>query len=678
MTSLNRRAWLIGGVLAGAVAVMAFAGQAEVPAASLAARAAADGAVFIDMRAALSSRAAAMNALRRKARSRGQVRVIVGLGLTLQADDTRNESESADQITRLHAEQNAAALRAGVAARYVTQFDYIPFVSMWVTVAQLNRVLADRLVVNIQEDVPGTAGLNKSAPFINADQVWEQKFKGRGFTIAILDTGIDKTHPMFAGAKIVSEACYSTNNADQGVTSFCPHGHNKSIAVGSGINCPSAIDPCWHGTHIAGIAAGQAVKQSPGTKLIGIAPAANLISVQVFSAQGGAAVTFDSDWIRGLERVYALRKTYKIAAVNISFGSGKFTGPCDAQNRAAKKIIQKLRKARIAVIAASMNDGYDDATAEPACISEVISVGATLHTANTLAGYSNNAPWVRLLAPGTGIVSAKAGGGFKAADGTSSAAPHVAGAFALLRDIYGRATVDDIAAALECTGPLVTRAGLARPRIDVLAAKAYLLSPPTSTFSSNFSSDPPPSWVSVLGLWHAQSNRYQVFDNNAGYKLAVTLNCNEGADITAQNLWRVGPSNTDVQGVLFKAQVVNSNAISGYFAGYDRTGNAVIRRYDNFDLVDKTGQATDLCSGTAVLSGSNFNNVLVSTRGGIHTLSINGTTICTATDRSYGTGFTGVLGYFGVSSNMNGLALDNFSIVPVEVVPTPSARLEPG
>jgi subtilisin family serine protease len=679
MTPLNLRAVLIGALFIGAATVIAFASQTSAPASRSHAPPPAQYAVFVDMGATASSRAAAADALLRKARARGQVRIIAGLGLTLQADDTLSAAQSAEQTIRLHAAQNAAALRAGVAPRYVTQFDTIPFVSMWVTAVQLNRLLADPSIVNIQEDVPGKAGLNKSAPFINANKVWKQNFKGNGFAIAILDTGIDKTHPMLDGGKIVSEACYSTNNAGQGISSLCPGAAGHSTAVGSGVNCPSNLDPCWHGTHVAGIAAGKAVKKNASTTLIGIAPAAKLISIQVFSAQGGAAVTFDSDWIRGLERVYALRKTYKIAAVNLSFGSGKFTGPCDTQNPAAKKIIQKLRKVRIAVIAASMNDGYDDATEEPACISEVISVGATLHTANTLATYSNNAPWVRLLAPGSGIVSAQAGGGFVAETGTSMAAAHVAGAFALMRDVYAKATVDDISAALECTGPLVTRAGLARPRIDVLAAKAYLLSPPTSTFTSNFTSEPPPGWVSVLGLWHAQSNRYQVFDNNAGYKLAVTLNCNESADITAQDLWRVGPpSNSDVQGVLFKTQVVNSNAISGYFAGYDRTGNAVIRRYDDFDLVDQTGQVTDLCNGTAVLNGDNFNNVLVSTRGGTHTLSINGTTICTATDRTYGTGFAGVLGYFGISSNMNGLAFDSFSIVPMEVVPPASARLDPG
>ena len=681
MTPIGQRAWLIAGLLAGLLAVIAFAGQAKAPPAPFGTQPSAEAAIFIDMRTAVPSRAAAMDALLHKAKTLGQVRVIAGLGITLQTGDALNDTQIAEQMTRLHAEQNAAAVRAGVPPRYVTQFDYIPFVSMWVTPAQLTRLLADRSIVNIQEDVPGKAGLNKSAPFINADKVWKQSFKGNGFTIAILDTGIDETHPMLAGRKIVSEACYSTNNAGQGISSLCPRGATKSMAVGSGVNCPLSIDPCWHGTHVAGIAAGKPVKESATTALAGIAPIAKLISIQVFSAQGGSAVTFDSDWILGLERVYALRNKYRIAAVNISFGSGKFTGPCDKQNPAAKKIIRQLRNVRIAVIAASMNDGYDNATEEPACISEVIAVGATLHTANTLATYSNNAPWVRLLAPGSGIVSAKAGGGFKASDGTSMAAPHVAGAFALLRNVYGKATVDDVAAALECTGPLVTRAGISKPRIDVLAAKAYLLSPPSTVLDFTFDAGAP-GWASNLGNWHAFGGFLSIGNFQAGYKVATIQTCNEGQDITAQGIQRSGATNLgDIQGILFKAQFAadSTNALtimSGYVAGYSRSGTASIRRFDDYDLVHSSGTIVTLCNGTANLSGNGSETLEVQTRGGTHTFVMNGKTICVAKDRTYGTGSGGVLGHLATLDTTNGLSVDRFTVQPVETTPPSSSAAE--
>jgi subtilisin family serine protease len=678
MTPVNLRILLIGAGLA--LVAAPFVAMLRGPAVAQTLTVASDNPVFIDLRTPAPSRTMAATALLRKAVARGKVRIIVGLGMALRADHTLADEESVTQIAMLHAEQRKVAARVGVAARDVTLFDYIPFVSMWVNAGQLRRLLSDPSIVNIQEELPGRAGLDQSAPFIKADQVWQQQFKGLGFVIAVLDTGIDKSHRMLKN-KVVSEACYATNNPAQGILSLCPGRATESTAVDSALPCIGALDPCWHGTHVAGIAAGKAAKRTPTTTLTGIAPAAKLISIKVFSRQDNVAVTFDSDWIRGLERVYALRKTYRIAAVTLSFGSGRFTGPCDRQNPAATKIIRQLRAVRIAVIAAAMNDGYDNATAEPACISEAIAVGATLHTENTLADFSNHAPWVRLLAPGSGIVSARMGGGFRAGDGTSMAAPHVAGAFALLRNMAKTSTVDDIAAALECTGPLVTRSGVSRPRIDVLAAKAYLLNPPATGLDFGFDTGAP-GWVSNVGNWKAFGGYYSIGNFQAGYKVASVATCNEGQDITAENIRRVGSTNlTDPQGILFKAQFATASGqptiLSGYAAVFSRSGAASIRRYDDFDLINATGGVTTLCKGTAHFAGAGSDETLeVQTRGGVHTLLMNGTKVCTVRDSTYGTGSAGIFGYLATNDSTNGLSVGRFTIEPVERVPNaPAADL---
>jgi subtilisin family serine protease len=262
-------------------------------------------AVFIEMKGPASVRQAAAAELLTKARARGQVRVIVGLTVSLRPAASLNEIEAATQTARLRSAQGALATRLGVRGDDVTTFDTIPFVSMWVNAAQLNRLVNDLGVVNIQEDVPGTAALNKSAVFIHAPQVWQQGFTGNGFVVAVLDTGVDKGHPMLLG-RVVSEACYSTNNAGQGVSSFCPGRATKSIAVNSGLPCPGNLDPCWHGTHVASTAAGKAAQHGP-VVLRGIGYGAKLIAIKVFSKQGASGVvTFPTDWIRGLERVFAL------------------------------------------------------------------------------------------------------------------------------------------------------------------------------------------------------------------------------------------------------------------------------------------------------------------------------------------------------------------------------------
>lgn len=623
-----------------------------------------EAAVFIDQRMAAPVRDAAVAALRRKAGARGQVRVIVGLTGALQAEDDLTTEQAAAQFARLRTTQNGVAGRAGIAPADVTYFDTIPFVSLWVNAAQLNRLLADPTVVNIQQDVPGTAALNKSGPYIGADTLWDKRATGQGYTVAILDTGVDKNHPMFAG-KIVSEACYSTKNNGQGVSPLCPGNSTESTANGSGVNCALNLEPCWHGSHVAGIAGGDS------TKLDGIALDAKIIAIKVFSKQGNAVITFDTDWIKGLERVYALRKQFKIAAINMSLGFGNFTKPCDADNPAATKIIRKLRDAGIATVVASMNDSLNNATRAPGCITEAIAVGATLHTEDTLAAYSNHAPWVRLLAPGSDILSAKAGStGFRRSDGTSMATPHVAGAFALLRDVKDGSTVDDIAAALECTGSPVARAGIVKPRIALVQARSYLLHPPSAMQDYTFTTDAP-GWVQNFGGWTVSGDLLHINETTAGYKVATVGNCNEGENIIATGLGRFGPTSGggNIAGLIFKMQFASFTNLSGYFAGFNTNGTGLLMRFDNYNLQTDNGNFAVLCSGAATLNGSNINDVKVTTRGGTHSLFINGTKICTAKDRAYGTGGAGLLAFMPANSGMNGFGVDRFTIDPVESVP---------
>lgn len=401
------------------------------------------------------------------ARQRGQIRVIVGLADPAVPEGQLSVAAIGAQRARLASAQTAVA--AGLRQSAVTRFESIPFMVVDTDAGGLESLLADSRVATVQEDVAVPLALTQSVPLIKADQAAARGFGGKGQVVAILDTGVAKNHPMLKG-KVVAEACYSTTNKKEAATSLCPGGVQSSTAAGSGKNC--TIFDCEHGTHVASIAAGNA------SSLKGVARDAKIISIQIYSNIGGSPGAYFSDIIAGLERVYQLRKKYKIASANLSLGSSElYSSACDGKLPAVKAIIDNLRSARIATVIASGNSYADNGISAPACISSAIAVGSTTKK-DKVSDFSNHSKLVDLMAPGSDIYAAVPGG-YQRMNGTSMATPHVAGAWAILRQAKPKATVAEIQAALECTGVKVSRAGVAKRRIDVLAALDVLRSPAT-------------------------------------------------------------------------------------------------------------------------------------------------------------------------------------------------------
>ena len=162
----------------------------------------------------------------------------------------------------------------------------------------------------------------------------------------------------------------------------------------------------------------------------------------------------------------------------MSLGGGAYSSACDSVLPATTAIIKKLRSAKIASVISSGNNGYNGFVGAPGCIAAAVTVGSTTK-ADGLSGFSNHAKLVDLLAPGESIQAAVPGGGLGFKSGTSMAAPHVAGAFAVLKQGKPTAGVPELQTALNCTGKRIARAGVSKRRIDVLAALNVVRSPAT-------------------------------------------------------------------------------------------------------------------------------------------------------------------------------------------------------
>nr|WP_302474486.1 S8 family serine peptidase [Roseococcus sp. MDT2-1-1] len=360
----------------------------------------------------------------------------------------------------------------------------LPLVVLEVDSNGLQELL--RRGLSVERDTIDAPLLDESVPLIGGPQAWTSGFRGAGQAIAILDSGVDVGHSTFGG-RVVAQACFSSASVADNASSFCPSPDRPNANVAA--DCPLNINGCGHGTHVAGIAAGS------DARFPGVAPDAQIIAIQVFSRfddrQGGAtpcadartqspcALSYRSDQIAALRHVQTLTTQFRIASVNMSLGSGLHKAACDStsqQNIDTKAIIDQLRAAGVATVIASGNGGASDGISSPACISTAFAVGNTTKQ-DAVRPTSNSSRMLRFLAPGHEIESSLNGGGFGVKGGTSMAAPHVAGAWAVLRSAVPRSSVDDVATVIAETGRQITdiRNNLARPRLDVGQAVSRLL-----------------------------------------------------------------------------------------------------------------------------------------------------------------------------------------------------------
>ena len=250
-----------------------------------------------------------------KAHTQGKVAVIIKLNLPFLVEGKmRNILSISGQRQSINQTQNLLINNlSSFNIDHIKKFKSIPYMAMRLDAASLQSLNSSLLVSGIYEDRLSHPSDTTTIPLTGTENAWNLGYNGSGQTIAILDTGVDKTHPFLTG-KVVSEACYSTpfHSTD---TSLCPNTQTSQTGTGSAVPCPSSLADCYHGTFVAGIAAGNSATYLPG-----FAKGADIIAVQVFHEDdtvadcGSASLTpcivaSDSDILSGLDYVYGLRNS---------------------------------------------------------------------------------------------------------------------------------------------------------------------------------------------------------------------------------------------------------------------------------------------------------------------------------------------------------------------------------
>ena len=369
-----------------------------------------------------------------------------------------------------------------------------------ITETQAKEVKSSPFVKNVFPNYEVKASLMDSVPLINADDVWQlndnqgKKVTGEGTTIAIIDTGIDYTHPDLGG-------CLGSNCKVIGGYDFINYDNDP-------------MDDYGHGTHVAAIAAGgNSLTTALGGggptpspflgPFRGVAPGAKLVAYKVLNQNGSG---WDSGIISAIERSVDPNQDGNFSdhwdVINLSLGG--FGDPDDPMSTA---IDNAVNAGVVAAIAAGNSGQFGKFTiGSPGTARKAITVGATDKT-DSLAYFSSRGPvvWYNdqkegkvivkpdVVAPGVNICAAQWDSWLNdrkcidnshiSISGTSMASPHVAGVVALIKQKHPDWNPAQIKAVLKnkvknITGKTVIEAGSGR--IDALLAVNESDSPPVA------------------------------------------------------------------------------------------------------------------------------------------------------------------------------------------------------
>ena len=285
---------------------------------------------------------------------------------------------------------------------------------------------------------------------VHAADAWDVSTGSASHVVAIIDTGVDYTHPDLAANIWSAPSAFQVTIG--GTTITCPAGTHGFNAITT--TC-DPMDDHKHGTHVAGTIGGVG---NNGVGVAGVNWTARIMASKFLDASGSGSL---GDAVDAIEFVIQTKQRFGAAAdvriLSNSWGGGPFS-------QALLDEINAANDAEMLFVAAAGNNGAntDISPTYPGSYNapNVVAVAATDDT-DTKASFSNyGLTRVDLAAPGVGILSTVIGGGYDTFSGTSMATPHVSGAAALVlsRCAYDTATLKD--ALLSTVDPVPALASL--------------------------------------------------------------------------------------------------------------------------------------------------------------------------------------------------------------------------
>ncbi|MFM7327053.1 MAG: S8 family peptidase, partial [Nodosilinea sp.] len=262
-------------------------------------------------------------------------------------------------------------------------------------------------------DVANLGGNNWGNDLVKAPEVWARGFTGQGIVVAVVDTGVDYTHPDLAANIWVNSREVAGNGIDDDGNGFIDDVRGWDFVN----NDNTPLDGNGHGTHVSGTIAAL----NNGFGVTGVAYNARIMPVQVLSNSGSGSSLGVANGIR-----YAANNGARV--INLSLGGGYSADVYSA--------IQYATGRGSIVVMASGNQGAAQPSYPAFHATEYgLSIGA-VDSGSRIASFSNragtNSAMRHVMAPGVGVYSTVPNNGYATYNGTSMATPHAAGVVALM------------------------------------------------------------------------------------------------------------------------------------------------------------------------------------------------------------------------------------------------------